>query len=620
MRQETSSFSIGPVIVVACLASLVLTSWSCKEPVGAPHGNMPPHTRLANVPPDDPDSLYISNGIVPEAALSWVGDDEDGLVIAYKYRWTSEFGTGSITTPWTTIMNIVRIGGLEVPSGMVIARGNTTDLFRIFDFLATIDKDIDTLLSSQIRDSLRTRRPFAIPYRTGIIPGDSLIGGDTLQNHAPTSGSFIFYSPSRANKHTFEVKAVDNDNAEDPFPATVRFWTLESPRPIVIITAVPPAGGIAIRHITDTFKGLLFTFRVQDASTFVQDFSWKVDSVTTGNDSTRWSPWQPTVSAIGNARVTALHFADVSVDTHRFYVRVRNKWGALSNVQSVLFTATVPDFDDPALPRRTLIINHNYTGATAGTGTIQDPDSTGFKNFYSDVMNLADRIGKFDLYTSQSRAQNLPTFKELGKYSSLVFSREQRLTGFQVAQFQLSTAKQQLLRQYLDAGGKLIFISPQNVESVFPSITSFVDWADTVLHMRRDSLTSSPVGQFIPVKNSALDFVGAKGTLNYPSVSLDPTKFHVDSSMIVGGERVPAMRGIVLGYPRGFGETISTFDSGRDSTRFENKPLAVRYLAGPPIPPARPTYSVIRFGFPLYYGNKSQVVQTLVQAFIDFNE
>ncbi len=612
MSHTNLLYGLRSVIVPAFLASLVLVMWSCKEPIGAPNGNAPPRTSLSNIPPDDPTGNNISNGVVPEVTLSWVGDDEDGFVIAYKYRWTSEYNSFSATTPWTTIMNIVQIGGLGIPAGMVIARGNSTDVYRVFDFLATVDKDIDTTLSREIRDSLRTRRPFATPYRTGIIPGDSLVGGDTVQNRAPTSGSFIFSSPSSANKHTFEVKAVDNNNAEDPFPATTRFWTLESPRPIVTITSIPPAGGIAVRQITERFLGLSFSIRVQDASTFVQEFSWKIDSVTTGVDSTRWSPWRPTVDMIGRARVTASDFGNTIDTTHRFYVRVRNKWGALSAIRSAVFSATVPAFDDPTFPRRTLVINHNRT---SGAGTILNPDSVLIKAFYTDVMNMAGRTGRFDIFTTQSRAQNLPSFRELGNYSSIIISHEQRLTGIFLAQFQFNALKQSVIRQYLDAGGKLLFVGPQNVDLFFPgtSPSSYVDWADTVFHLRRDSLTV-PAGMPIRVKNSARDFVGARGTLGYPSVSLDSTKFSIDSMIVVNGQRVPAMRGIILGYPRGFGETISVYDSGRDSVRFENRPLGVRYLG-----PVR-TYSMVCFGYPLYYVYKDMVVETLRKAFIDIKE
>ncbi len=113
-------------------------------------------------------------------------------------------------------------------------------------------------------------------------------------------------------------------------------------------------------------------------------------------------------------------------------------------------------------------------------------------------------------------------------------------------------------------------------------------------------------------QNEAFDFTGAKGRSGYPNVVLDSTKLPPEAGGLI--------RDIAINFPRGFGRTISLFDSKSDSLGFEDAPLGVRYLAPPPIPPARETYSVVYFGFPLYYAKKSDVIQSLRKAFEDVNE
>jgi hypothetical protein len=604
---------VRSVKVLMLFASLTFIIWSCKEPGGGPHGNTPPDTRLANIPPNDTVALYIRNGAIPEIPLSWVGDDQDGFVIAYKYRWVSQHGpVVTASAPWTTIINLVQVGALSVPN-MILVQGNPSNIYKIYNFLSTLDKDVDTTIIKAINDSLASRRPFAVPYKTGIVPSDSLLGGDNDHNIAPTKGTFIFFSPADSNMHTFEVKSVDNNDVEDPSPAVVHFWTLKSPIPSVrfrspsgAVGGVPSAGSFAIRYKTELWPGLRFTFDSFDASTFDLQFSWKVDSVTAGVDSLRWSPW----NASNDAYLTALDFATISADTHKFYVRGRNRYGVIGSARDTTFVVTIPEFDRPGFPGRTLILNNNRTAAPV---SIFNPDSVMLKAYYSEVMDSLGRTGNFDIYTTQSRTPvgTLPTRKYLGNYSTVFFVSEQRLSGIVAAQYAFNTTKQQLVKDYLVVGGKLLFDGPQDLDLF---IGSYPQWADSVFHM--DPNFMFPLLR----KNRALDFIGAKGLLGYATVRLDSAKFPVDSTIVVSGVRVPAMRGIALGYSRGFAETISLFDSGKDSVGFENQPLGVRFLAPPAIPPARPTYSVVYFGFPLYFAVKSDLIRTLQKGYADIND
>jgi hypothetical protein len=153
-------------------------------------------------------------------------------------------------------------------------------------------------------------------------------------------------------------------------------------------------------------------------------------------------------------------------------------------------------------------------------------------------------------------------------------------------------------------GGNLIVSGIPDVLSMMAAS----DWsalAQNVLHI------SPPAPFLLVLQNNERDFVGAKGRLGYPTVLLDSTK--VPSAADSGS----ALRHIAVNLPFGFAETIGTFDSRSNDAFFENLPLGVRFQGPDPVAPARRTYSVVYFGFPLYYGQKSSVIQAMRKAVSD---
>jgi hypothetical protein len=111
-----------------------------------------------------------------------------------------------------------------------------------------------------------------------------------------------------------------------------------------------------------------------------------------------------------------------------------------------------------------------------------------------------------------------------------------------------------------------------------------------------------------------LDFDGVFGDLGYPDVVLDTNKIAPDS--------VGAMRNIgsiASNPPQGLAKSISYFNS-KSNGNHEYLPVGIRFLAPPVAPPARQTYSIVHFGFPLYYAQKSAMIQSLRKAFEDINE
>lgn len=596
---ETRQTSVSRIFAITALLVFVIFSlsiWNCKDPVGSPYSNTFPETRLANVPANDTIAQYIRLGAIPEQTLYWVGDDPDGYVIAYRYRWTDFYQGQAVSKEWTTVLNITSLGGMTLDT-LILVRGNPSSLFRIYNFFATLDP-YDFGTRERIRDSLATGRVFPVPYGTGIVRGDSIIGASPINLEAPTKGIFIFYSPSDSNMHRFEVASVDNIDAVDPTPATVHFWTLRSPGPTVFFARVPPNGQLILRYPTEVNPGLTFTFGALDPSTDRRDYSWVIDDTA---DASRWSPWTPQAQAI----VTAIYFQQTGSDTHTIFLRARNRWGVLSPIVLRKFTASVPPIDDPNWPKRILIINNCRM---SGPGSV---DTSTVNSFYSEVMDSLGKTGKFDIWTVATPHPPLASYafpprEIMGRYTAVLLLSEQYLRPPTLGSGNLILqTKQAILRVYLSVGGKLIYSGTPDIRNTILPLTLHNAWAYDIFHIA--SYASVPF-----IQDTALDFVGANGTVGYPNVALDSAKIPADSGR--------AIRNIAINFPRGFGQTISFFDSKANKTDFENKPLGVRYLAPPPIPPARQTYSVIHFGFPLYYGRKTDVIQALRKAFADLNE
>jgi hypothetical protein len=586
---------------------------SCENPEGEPKPNAPPNTTLANVPPNDTIALYIRFGAIPEQTLFWIGGDEDGFVVAYRYRWTDIYSGTAAQTPWTTVLNLTTLGGFNLDT-LILVRGTPSSWFKIYNFLATLNPD-DATTRERIRDSLGTGRVFAVPYPTGVVPGDSLVGADPLKNEAPTKGVFLFDSPSDSNMHRFEVSSIDNSDAIDPTPAVTNFWTLRSPGPTIFFSQVPPNGLLVLRYPTERNPGLLFRFGGIDPSTDEREYSWSVD------DTLHWSDWDLQPQAI----VAAIDFHHETSDTHRIFVRARNRWGVLSPIINATFVASVPPIDDPNWPKRVLIINNCRDYVSPAFPAWMPPvDTSDVNNFYIDVMSPLGRTlggtneGDFDIWTTSSHSYAFPSRDVFGRYTSVLLLSEQELSRLNAAAVRnrFTSNNLQTLNDYLYIGGKLIFSGPPNIVYAFPApfspplpaVSGYETWADEFLHLV--TRVSQPL--FTLIQNESFDFAGAKGHRGYPNVVLDSTKLPPEA----GG----LLRNIAINFPRGFGQTISFFDSKSDSVGFEDAPLGVRYLAPPPIPPTRQTYSVVYFGFPLYYAERSDVIETLRKAFEDINE
>jgi hypothetical protein len=607
--QQRTFRSVTSLFAALVSVSLLFGVWSCNYPDAPAASNSLPSTRLANIPANDTIARYINLGVIPEVTLYWLGDDPDGYVVAYRYRWVDFYRGQRVEQPYQTVLNLVSIGSTNLSRVMTV-KGTPRSIPDIYKFFATLT-NTDAALINSISDSLETGRSFAVPYKTGVVPGDSVSGADSLVHRSPTSGTFIFESPADSNMHRFEVASIDNDGGIDPNPATVNFWTLRSPAPIVTVTAPvvnsPISSGlvdtnqIAIRHATDRFLGIRIDFSAIDFSTDDRVFSWAVDDTV---NPASWSPWNESTTAF----VTASSFKPIVSGWHNFYVRARNRWGVLSNIATYRhssgqgsFKATVVAIDDPNHPKRILIINNTQSG----NGTIGNPDSNQIKAFYSEVMDSVGMTGKFDIASSSNQTgiqwlRQTEALLRLGNYSTVMFLFEKKHLGFPGV-FQLETSGRRNLEKYLQAGGNLIFVGPVDTLATNGAlINGWGTFADTTLHAVNF------------VRSNTRNCIGSDGLIGYPNLRFDPAKIQPDS--------LGAIRFILRCQPRGFGETIGRFVATAPDAEWSGRPVSVRYLAPEPEPPRRRTYTIVRFGIPLYFCEKSGVIQSMRKALTDVHE
>lgn len=598
------------VLLAVLLAGVMLGLWNCNYPDTPAAGNSLPTTRLANVPANDTIAQYISLGVIPEITLFWLGDDPDGYVVAYRYRWIDFFSGQQRPQPYQTVLNLVSIGPTPLER-MMLVKGNQNSIPNIYTFFATLTNQ-DGALISAIGDSLATGRTFAVPYKTGLVVGDSVAGADSVIHRSPTTGRFIFDSPADSNMHRFEVSSIDNNGGIDPNPAYVNFWTLRSPAPLVTVTApvvntqisagLSDTNQIAIRHATDRFPGLRIDFSAIDFSTDERVFSWAVDDTL---DPASWSPWSENTFAL----VTASSFKPIVTGWHNFYVRAKNRWGVLSNIATYRhstgqgsFKATIVAIDSVGYVPRILVIN----SAPPPSGAVPwGIDTTASRNFYSGLLDAVGKSGKYDIWTVAGRpiASAFPSVITLGQYSTVILLMDQKLPAIGGAVYQFDPTRQTNMKRYLTAGGNLIFSGPVNY---ITAIQNFEPWSVEIFH----TLPSPP--PYPQRMNINLDFRGTRGHNGYPDLTIDPAKLPADS--------LGSLRQIIVNIPAGFGETIGWFNSRTSDPIWNNAPVGIRFLAPDPVPPARRTYSVVHFGFPLYYAEQASAIQAMQKALTDVHE
>ena len=723
--------------VLLLLAVSAIAGLSCTGH-GTQYANIPPITRLANLPPPQ-DTITSSN---PRLTLYWVGDDPDGYVVAFKYRWSYPFKGQVQERPWSTILNIgipksgsqnfalmldsTNYTRSEWGQGPSAYNGQQSERYAV-----AVYKYFATLSPEALSDTALTN-PFG-RGDTVLIQGVRVYAANpdvqAFPVHVnPNSGTFIFDSQDSLNAHRFEIGAIDNSATVGPM-ALLSFNTLRVTMPHTQINTSPTDTVLVLDHFTDTFTGIAFTFGMIDPNSRTKQYSWNVDSIQ--KDGTlRWSDWTDNTSAF----VTAADFAPsrkYDMD-HVFSVRSRNEFGSIdtagffanivigsgNNPQSLtgavvigldsdgpnrpiagtytltasagtnpgtmkytynngvpvdnvlpltqnvvvhggvagllsintqLRPASLPQSDPVAVvvasakfytiyPKfardpnyhRYLVISGSFEWSPGGV-TKNHPSRQMIMDFYDSLFHAIGKTGAYDKWDMHPKLSDtdktaFPTEGQLSNYS-MVFITCDSDSGLSATQgtplgaygkthqtdWGITKEHAGLLQSYCYIGGKLVisaknFFGPLNSEATTARL----------LHFNTNGAglpgTGGPYGEIYD------DFAGASGdtTKGYPDAILDHEK--LDTTHCSAG----ALNDVWSIEPIGFGERLYRYEtSGCDtamvpywytngSQYFSGKTVGIRYQGV--------TYSVIYYGFPLYYCQYDNAVAIVRNTLIDIGE
>lgn len=602
MKSITRLFRLDLQLLM--LLSLAFWSWSC-DGSGELYEKLNPETRLSNVPPD---GITSQN---PRLTLSWIGDDADGFVVAYKYRWNFRLTAADTFQykPWTTILNY------SLNNLALIMLGDETVAPKVYRFFATLPPEgLDAATVALFAQG-----------DTVTIEGVRLVASnpDTRDGvevrypvHVnPNSGTFIFDSQDVLNPHTFEILAIDNDGLIDATPATLYFNTPQVAAPVTEILSSPADTVLVLDYTTDTFDGIPFTYQGIDENSRTLDFQWVVDKdiwlATTGR--IPWTEFSPSTTA----RVNASHFPDPFATTHTFYVRARNEFGSIDTTG--YFTRTVgeagggtridtfyarrtfhtvyPAFMRSGYTPRTLLINNSFDFDTLAINPTR-PNAAMLEQYYRDLYAAIGKTEGVDYDIWRVGATSFPGRGLLGRYDKVHFFGDvvnfenykwSRVTG---TDKNFSPGRQSVLTDYCYIGGKLLLNGWNCVRT--DQISFVQNFYRNILHVsQQQNVVKFPI---IPGE-LATEYAGAFGVAGsgYVDAPLDQAK--VDTSFHGG---LPWSWVFQLS---GFGEIIYRYNAKTDPSFFEGQAVGIRYLGI--------TYDVFFLSFPLYYTEQSAAVEIL---------
>jgi len=231
--------------------SLIILTTACQREVSQTlKPNQPPETVLANVPPENtPETAYF-----PLVTLAWNGQDNDGYVVGYNYRWITYhlvkgdsivrpflFTTATQDTIAFESSDSVNLQRFEVAAVDNEGAVDPTPAVRWF-YTRQAQAPETQILSPQDGEEL-----FVLPRRTdtwegiplqfrGFDSDGEIVGYSWKVDSAPWSSwrsdTLVvitpgYFDPPLEGPHTLSVKANDNTDVEDPTPATITIHLVE---------------------------------------------------------------------------------------------------------------------------------------------------------------------------------------------------------------------------------------------------------------------------------------------------------------------------------------------------------------------------------------------------------
>lgn len=256
---------------------------SCERPTQPPNPNLPPHTKLANVPSE-------GDTIFPLATMNWTGGDEDGFVARYQYRYfTYHLAPGSTTT-WLVYDSTDWYD--TTATSVTVAFNSNQDLNKQIFFVRAIDNEgaIDPNPISRVIYTTKASPPkttirvpvnnssvFGLPHISDWWEGiqlqfsavDQTVGGKIVEYAWSVDGgpwhwgedTSVIITPENFKlpvngKHSIKVTSRNNTNLIDPVGDSISINLL-----------VPTfEKNVLIIDETDEFNAPFITFNISDDS------------------------------------------------------------------------------------------------------------------------------------------------------------------------------------------------------------------------------------------------------------------------------------------------------------------------------------------------------------------
>ncbi len=468
-REVRAVKAYGLVMLSFCILLLLAAPACQKEDTVSP--NQAPETTLANIPPENggPDPEYPDTVYFALLRVSWDGEDADGYVAGYEYRWTT--------------------------------------------------------------------------YHR--VAGDSIPGEWSFTAIADTT--FAFESSDSINEQYFEVRAVDNDGARDPTPASRWFRTAQVEHPETWI-ATPDSGGtlFILNNLTDTWDGILLSYGGEDADGEVSAFSWRADGRS-------WSAWTTETSRM----LVASDFAQPVEGSHTISVKCQdNTMVEDPTPASIPIELVLPTFSNSIL-----VVDETKDG----TGLEESPTDEQVDSYYDSL--LVSRA-----YHSWDYADSgMPGPDVLGQYRVVLWHSDD--TENEIVDYADEVAA------YLDVGGKLVLSSWRVLYSFSSQYETY--WTEETfpydyLHIGYSKIDTRPV------------WTGALGMGDYEGYEVRP-----DSAKLRSNRRGRLLEVAKLDPLPPFCEPMLAFQHLQEDTVYQDQPCAVEY--------GGTTYDVVFFAFPLFY-------------------
>jgi len=564
----------------------LVAALNCNHDEGKLLVNAPPVTRLSNIPPPQ-DTITTKN---PRLSLNWVGDDPDGYVVGFRYRWSvNSLRDPNLYRPYKTILNII------IQRFALMANTDDPkvipDVYKFFSTLPPEGLDIPTVKALNRGDSIIVAgvKVYAANSDSVRQPSTGVRVTNPFPVHVnPNSGTFIFDSPDSVNLHTFEIEAIDNLGALSGEPAKVSFSTPKVEPPETVPELGTPDTSFVLPKKTDTFVGIPCNFKGIDPNSRTIDYQWVVDR----DDWPGVVPWSEFTPS-QHVFVAAENFPDPTATTHTFYVRARNEFGVVDPTPATITFHTIfPEFAKPGYLQRILLINTAFDSANT---TPWHPTRALTTSYYLSMLADLGKSAKVDVWEAAKDPPDgigFPYRPDLSKYSLVIVTGDHADFNDKW-QPNVGSGRQSKLNEYCNMGGNLIIggwasRSPNNVPDANEAFYRGVIHVDPTIK--------------VPVLST--DFMGARGVFGYPDVVWDTTKFN------------PAWNGGLpkqwLAQPVGFGEILYKFDHRTDNLLFENRPVGVRYLGI--------TFDCVFLGFPLYFVERPIALEILRHAMADIGE